>query len=381
MKNFKTLSFTVSIDYIYCLLTFFFSFVVIEYVHDIFTDFSRFKLMHSLTDNIYFGLIFIAWVLFTICIIKYNHKTIKIKIKKYLIAVSCAIILLIVGWLLIDNLNNKPPRLYLSSEFSKTVQAISDSYSWSNGNKSVMADSIHPTEFQYTTDNTLTIPKNEQLILSNKKIKIDRRYPFELLNLECFDNNKTVIDYQVLPTYSNGDLYIKTPSVDGIYICSAVLKYKRGVASYSYKLIVADNIAKFTALYENKTSYVGNNSKVSAIANNLTVPTQLSWGGIELQTEKEPYGLTINYLITEEDFKKIDLNSAQDTFKRNAIIMFSLIGNVENITINLKQGEKVTTYNYSRKMADDYTKQDVWNLSQTEDSFITFLFQLYSNEK
>ena len=381
MKNFKTLLFTVIADYIYCLLTFLFSFVVVEYVYDIFTDFERFKLMHSLADNVYFILIFIAWILFTVLIVKYNMKTIKIKNRKYLIVFSCAIILLAISWPLINSLNNKPPRLYLSSESSKTVQAIFGSYSWSNGNKSVIADSIHPTEFQYTTDNTLTIPKNEQLILSNKKIKIDRRYPFELLNLECFDNNKAVINYQVSPTYINGDLYIKAPFADGIYICSAVLKYKRGVASYSYKLIVADNIAKFTALYENKTSYVGNNSKVSAIANNLAVPTQLSWGGIELQTEKEPYGLTINYLITEEDLKKIDLNSAQDTFKKNAITMFSLIGNVENITINLKQGEKVTTYNYSRKMADDYTKQDVRNLSQTEDSFITFLFQLYSNEK
>lgn len=159
------------------------------------------------------------------------------KNKKYLIAASCAIILLVVGWLLIDSLNNKPPRLYLSSEFSKTVQTVSGSYSWSNWHESVIADSIHPTEFQYTSDNTLAILKNEQIILSNKKIKIDRRYPFELSNLECFDKNKAVIDYKVSPTYINGDLYIKAPSASGVYICSVVLKYKQGTVSYGYKLI------------------------------------------------------------------------------------------------------------------------------------------------
>ena len=163
------------------------------------------------------------------------------KNKKYLIAASCAIILLVVGWLLIDSLNNKPPRLYLSSEFSKTVQTVSGSYSWSNWHENVIADSIHPTEFQYTDDNTMTVERGVQLILSNKKIKINRRYPFELSSLECFDNNKTVIDYKPSPTYINNDLYINAPSVSGAYICSAVLKYKQGTVSYNYKLVVTNN--------------------------------------------------------------------------------------------------------------------------------------------
>ena len=110
-----------------------------------------------------------------------------------------------------------------------------------------MADSIHPTEFQYTSDNALTISGNEQIVLSNKKVKIDRRYPFELSNLECFDSNKIVIDYKVSPTYSNGDLYINAPSVNGVYICNAVLKYKQGTVSYGYKLVVVSD--------ENKLNY------------------------------------------------------------------------------------------------------------------------------
>ena len=169
------------------------------------------------------------------------------KNKKYLIIASCAAILLFIGWLLINSLSIKPPRLYLFSEFSKTIQAISGSYSWSNWHESVMADSIHPTEFQYTPDDTLTIGENEQIILSNKKVKIDRRYPFELSNLECFDSNKVVIDYKVSPTYSNGDLYINAPSVNGVYICNAVLKYKQGTVSYGYKLVVVSD--------ENKLNY------------------------------------------------------------------------------------------------------------------------------
>lgn len=391
MKNFKIISSTIIIDYIYCLLTFFFSFVVAEYVYDIFTDFNRFKLMHSLVDNIYFVLIFIGWILLTIFIVKYTRNTIKVlsikkfagafKSKKYLVITSCAVVLLVVGWLVSDSLNIKPPRLYLSSEFSKTIQAISGSYSWSNWHESVMADSMHPTEFQYTPDNTLAVGRNVQIILSNKEMKIDRRYPFELSNLECFDKNNVIVNYKVSPTYSNGDLYINTPSVNGVYICNVVLKYKQGTVSYGYKLVAVNDVVRLNDLYANKTDYVGDNSKVSKIAHDLTVMSQVGWLGIELQTKDEPYGLTINYSIADEDFGQINLNSVQDTFQKNAIVMFSLIGNVENITINLKQGEKVMASNYSRKMADEYMKQDVRNLAKTEYSFGIFLSQLYSDAK
>lgn len=303
------------------------------------------------------------------------------KNKKYLISLSCLVVLLVISWLLINSLSVKPPKLYLSSEFSKTIQAISGTYCWSNWRGGICVDSIHPTEFQYALDNTLTISRNEQIILSNKNIKIDRRHSFELSNLECFDKNKIVIDYKVSPIYSNGDLYINAPSVNGVYVCNAILKYKQGTVSYGYKLVVVDDVARLNNLYANKTDYVGNNSKVSKIAHDLTVMPQFGWFGIELQTKDEPYGLTINYSITDEDLGQINLNSAQDTFKKNVIVMFSLIGNVENIAVNLKHDEKIITYNYSRKMANDYMKQDVRNLAKTEDSFGVFLSQLYSDAK
>jgi len=80
MKNFKRILSVIIIDFIYGLLTFFFLFVVAEYIHDVFTDFARFKFMHSFTDNIYVFVGSLGWILFTIFIIKYNKKII-IKLK------------------------------------------------------------------------------------------------------------------------------------------------------------------------------------------------------------------------------------------------------------------------------------------------------------
>jgi len=164
------------------------------------------------------------------------------KNKRILVITVCVIVLLITSCLAINNQEIKPPRLYLSSEFSKTIQTVQGGYSWSRGNESVIADSIHPTEFQYDLSNTLTVERSSQLILSNKKMRFDRRYPFELLTFECFDkDNKTVENYKVFPTYSNGDLYINAPSENGVYICSVILKYGQNTAGYGYKLVVADD--------------------------------------------------------------------------------------------------------------------------------------------
>lgn len=174
-------------------------------------------------------------------------KNFKILNFKYLISLSSVALFLIVCWALVGILEIKLPKIYLFSEVSKTIQALPGTYCWNNWRGGVCVDSIHPTEFQYTPDNTLNIGKNEQIILSNKKIKIDRRHPFELSNLECFDKNKEIIDYKVSPIYNNGDLYINAPSTEGVYICYAVLKYKQGAVSYVYKLVVVND--------ENKINY------------------------------------------------------------------------------------------------------------------------------
>lgn len=165
----------------------------------------------------------------------------KFKNKKILTIIIGVIILLIVAWLIVIKSDIKIPPLHISSESSQTIQAIRGGYSWSNWNKSVIADSIHPTEFTYTLNNILSVKSGSRIILSNGKIKINRQYPFELLNLECFDKNNIIIEnYIVAPTYINGDLYINVPTTNDIYICSAILKYKHGTVGYGYKLVVTD---------------------------------------------------------------------------------------------------------------------------------------------
>jgi hypothetical protein len=300
-----------------------------------------------------------------------------LKNKKFLLIAGVVFAFIIIGLLVIDRLAVKPPQLYISSEFSKTIQAVRGGYSWTNGHRSLIVDAIAPTEFQYTDENTLNLERGAPLILNTKRLKFNRQYPFTLLNLQCFDaKNQVVSDYQAWPDYVNGGLYLKAPAKNGVYLCNVVLQYKQGTVNYGYKLAVADSVARIDSLYANKAAYIGDNSKVSAIIHNLIVPNQLSWGGLELQTASEPYGLTLNYSLSDATSKNFDSDSLSNSFQKNSVVIFSLVSNVENITINLKQGSKVTTFNYSREEINKLLGQDVRNFIQTKESFKNLILQL-----
>lgn len=85
------------------------------------------------------------------------------------------------------------------------------------------------------------------------------------------------------------------------------------------------------SLYSYKTEFVGDNSKVISIVSKLDY-NNFDYDSILIQSEKEPYGLTV-YLNGEE-------NKEHDFFD-NAIMTFALIENLENIKYVDKNTENI----------------------------------------
>ncbi len=76
-----------------------------------------------------------------------------------------------------------------------------------------------------------------------------------------------------------------------------------------------------------KGSMVGDNTAVINIVSMLIYGQYLD--KIELQTDKEPYGIIVNYDFNGADEKKITF---EDHMTANALVMFYLIDNVDTIT-------------------------------------------------
>lgn len=103
--------------------------------------------------------------------------------------------------------------------------------------------------------------------------------------------------------------------------------------------------ALFDALTANRTPYVGDNARVGALADALPLPPTLNRsGGFSLQTLERPYSLRFDYEMSTDFFTQED----QDVLYFNAAMLFYAIGNVEEISIEVRNpfgaGSMMTTY-------------------------------------
>lgn len=102
-------------------------------------------------------------------------------------------------------------------------------------------------------------------------------------------------------------------------------------------------------LYSLKTEFVGDNSKVSGIVHSQEYDDDIEPADIEIQSEKEPYGLNINVKVEDEEVGKADLFN-------NAVIDFALIGNLSEIDF-VNRDNKDLIAHFSRDEVDSFLKE------------------------
>ena len=88
-------------------------------------------------------------------------------------------------------------------------------------------------------------------------------------------------------------------------------------------------------VFQFKDSFVGDNSAVENIVNQLSGAEQLN--GFELKTNEEPYGIILNYDWTESE------QEYKETVIYHVTFLITLVQNVEWITINSNIGEYTIT--------------------------------------
>lgn len=91
--------------------------------------------------------------------------------------------------------------------------------------------------------------------------------------------------------------------------------------------------ALFDALTENRTPYIGDNTRVGALLEALPLPLSLNRvEGFRLQTIEHPYSLRFSYEMSTDILTKED----EDTLYFNAAMLFYAVGNLEEITMDVQ---------------------------------------------
>lgn len=131
--------------------------------------------------------------------------------------------------------------------------------------------------------------------------------------------------------------------------------------STEQKAVSPESKVNLTTVLKYKDSYVGDNSAIVNIVNNL--PANIYNVGIELQTTSKPYEITIRY----KGFDDIDIrfedgslisSSFPYVIKNNALIILSLVKNVDIVNFDVDDGTVIT---YERTDLVNSYKDDFGN--------------------
>ena len=96
-----------------------------------------------------------------------------------------------------------------------------------------------------------------------------------------------------------------------------------------------EELYEISDLSQYKTDYVGDNSKVINIVSGQEYPEGYSYDSIEIQSETEPYGLTV-FLNVEPSASKLE-----DELQVNADMTFDLIGNLGKLDYKIADSKEI----------------------------------------
>ena len=123
-------------------------------------------------------------------------------------------------------------------------------------------------------------------------------------------------------------------------------------------------------IYEYKTKYVGDNSKVINILSNLKYPKETSYNSVQILSEKEPYGILV----------KLNINSRKipekNEFLKNSAVLFALIENLSFVKYEDVSNNKIIA-EFTRDEIDNYLKAEVnknaKEIGSSEKEFVKYL--------
>ena len=127
---------------------------------------------------------------------------------------------------------------------------------------------------------------------------------------------------------------------------------------FALLLIFSSCNKKEESLYDFKTDFVGDNTKVSQIVSKEVYPKNLKTGEIKILSDKEPYGLKI-FCKNYKDLEREDL------FK-NAAITFALIKNLDNLYYVDEDENKIFTF--SRHEVEKYLEKENKSLEKISEN-------------
>ena len=168
----------------------------------------------------------------------------KDKLKTIIIIVVSFIIGFVLAYLIEKNQPLEIPQLFAKNEIGTCVEFIRGGYTWEKGlfkKQCMIADSIHPKDFEYKQENTMYVRANEKLIISNNS-NFENDYDFTISDVNLYslvEQEKDIqLDIKLNPDLEYSKNEIILPNLEGKYTLTVTIDYAENkVVIYSIKII------------------------------------------------------------------------------------------------------------------------------------------------
>jgi len=154
--------------------------------------------------------------------------------------------------------------------------------------------------------------------------------------------------------------------------CILLANRQSGDTGKDKRAVINDKM--ISNLLEHRSKYIGDASNVGNLLDKL--PYGENKKGMELETDSKPYGITINYRLEDmEASSENTIKSIKPVLQDNALILFSLIENVDTVKFNiLPVNVKVQ---FERSEMQKYFDRGLWEYSSSKEYFKEFLMDIY----
>ncbi len=107
------------------------------------------------------------------------------------------------------------------------------------------------------------------------------------------------------------------------------------------------------ALFDGRTQYVGDNAAVGNLLGVLQFPQEMEQAKLtfELFTSAEPYGLKATFMMEDAAYSTFEQQDNRIAIEKNALALFALIENMEQLEIEVTNGDRATVWQYSGSWA------------------------------
>ncbi len=238
---------------------------------------------------------------------------------------------------------SSPPTVHVLLNNNVSREALLGTYEWESGDQRIKADSDHPAYFTYEEEHRLEASKGQKVYMSISKEQGEM--PIEVIHFEVYAKGSSEKLHDAKYSINGDTLVLHVEEESGEYVYVLFLDYgDRGSAVYGININVDQRSFPVDELKKLSTPYVGNSVKVGEILSKLPMPgSGYVQRYLALKTVTEPYGVIVYYEPVEELSGHLifpvenPINNVYENMEINAMVLFSLIDNVDTVTFKVRQ--------------------------------------------